>query len=57
MCTMYLLAQRPDVLTRLRQEIIDSIGDGTPSTEDLRNMKYLRAVINGSTAHIITLRT
>ncbi|KAM5531928.1 hypothetical protein V8D89_014398 [Ganoderma adspersum] len=44
---VYLLCLYPEVFKRLRAEIIEKIGPkGTPTFEDVRAMKYLRAVIN-----------
>ncbi|KDQ55429.1 hypothetical protein JAAARDRAFT_37440 [Jaapia argillacea MUCL 33604] len=44
---IYLLSQHPRVLFRLRQEILAVVGSHTrPTHENLREMKYLRAVIN-----------
>ncbi|CDO75353.1 hypothetical protein BN946_scf184966.g21 [Trametes cinnabarina] len=50
-CTLtfavYRLAEHPDVLRRLREEILEVVGPNRrPSYDDIRNMKYLRAVIN-----------
>lgn len=46
--TIYFLSQYPDVLRRLRQEVIDTVGThGRPTYDNIRVMKYLRAVING----------
>lgn len=46
---LYMLSQKPQVLKRLRQEILDHIGPSArPTHEDLRNLKYLRATINGT---------
>ena len=45
---IYLLAQHPHFLRRLRAEILESIGtENAPTLDDVRNMKFLRAVING----------
>ncbi|KAL4257125.1 cytochrome P450 family protein [Pleurotus pulmonarius] len=45
--TLYLLAQHPHVLQRLREEIISKLGPTQgPTYADVRDMKYLRAVIN-----------
>ncbi|KAJ2932579.1 hypothetical protein H1R20_g4532, partial [Candolleomyces eurysporus] len=45
--TIYMLAEHPDTLSRLREEILTSIGpDRKPTYADLREMKYLRAVLN-----------
>lgn len=38
----------PNVLQKLRQEILDRVGSQRrPNFDDLREMKYLRAIING----------
>ncbi|KAH8799628.1 cytochrome P450 [Flagelloscypha sp. PMI_526] len=44
---IYQLAQRPDIVVRLREEILDKVGPSRePTIEDFRDMKYLRAVCN-----------
>ncbi|THH16082.1 hypothetical protein EW146_g4497 [Bondarzewia mesenterica] len=44
---IYFLCIHPDVLDRLRGEIIGEIGtEGHPSLETMKNLKYLRAVID-----------
>ncbi|KIJ06968.1 hypothetical protein PAXINDRAFT_91187, partial [Paxillus involutus ATCC 200175] len=44
---IYMLSQHPDVLRRLREEILSMVGSlRRPTLEDMREMKYLRAVIN-----------
>lgn len=44
---VYMLAQHPDVLRRLREEILSKVGSSRrPTYDDMRDMKYLRAVIN-----------
>ena len=44
-----MLAEHPDVLRRLREEILTKVGsDRRPTYEDIKDMRYLRAVINGS---------
>ncbi|KAH8829995.1 cytochrome P450 [Flagelloscypha sp. PMI_526] len=44
---IYQLAQHPEIVTRLRQEILDKVGPSRePTMEDFRDMKYLRAVCN-----------
>ena len=46
---IYMLSQKPQVLKRLRQEILDHVGPSArPTHEDLRDLKYLRATINGT---------
>ncbi|KAI5119720.1 hypothetical protein M0805_001433 [Coniferiporia weirii] len=44
---LYCLAMHPDVLKRLREEILAVVGsDRSPTYDDLKEMKYLKAVIN-----------
>ncbi|KAF8663703.1 hypothetical protein AX16_000878 [Volvariella volvacea WC 439] len=46
---LYFLARYPAVTARLRQEIIDKLGpdqNRKPTYDEIRGMKYLRAVIN-----------
>ena len=48
---VYLLSQHPDVLQRLRAEILEKVGPSRrPDFEDLKDLKYLRAVLNGVSA-------
>ena len=43
-----MLAEHPDVLARLRNEVLETVGpNGKASPESLREMKYLRAVLDG----------
>ncbi|KAH9840624.1 cytochrome P450 [Rhodofomes roseus] len=43
----YFLAMHPDVAKRLRAEVLDYCGvDKAPTFDDIKNMKYMRAVIN-----------
>ncbi|KLO20137.1 cytochrome P450 monooxygenase pc-1 [Schizopora paradoxa] len=44
---VYCLAMYPEILARLRQEVLTKVGtERHPTYDDLRDMKYLRAVIN-----------
>lgn len=44
---VYMLAEHPEVCKRLRQEILEHVGDSQrPTFDDMKDMKYLRAVIN-----------
>jgi hypothetical protein len=44
-----MLAEHPEVLHRLRQEILEKIGpQRRPTFDDFRDMKFLKAVINGA---------
>jgi len=43
-----MLADHPDVFARLRNEVLETLGpNGKVSPQNLREMKYLRAVLNG----------
>lgn len=43
------LAMYPLVTARLREEILGRVGPtNVPTYEDIKHMKYLRAVINGN---------
>ncbi|KAG6826535.1 hypothetical protein H0H92_015433 [Tricholoma furcatifolium] len=45
---IYLLAMYPSVHKRLREEVLEKVGPTRrPDYDDIREMKYLRAVING----------
>ena len=49
---VYFLAISPKVLARLREEVLDKVGPfARPSYDNIREMKYLRAVINGAIFH------
>ncbi|KAJ2930675.1 hypothetical protein H1R20_g6407, partial [Candolleomyces eurysporus] len=44
---LYMLSKHPDVLQKLRQEVLEKVGESRrPTFEDMKDMKYLRAVIN-----------
>ncbi|KAG2029801.1 cytochrome P450, partial [Suillus americanus] len=44
---IYMLIQHPDVLCHLWEEILSKVGSSRrPTYDDMRDMKYLRAVIN-----------
>lgn len=46
--TVAMLADNPHVFTRLRNEVLNTLGPhGKVTAENLRAMKYLRAVLNG----------
>ncbi len=45
---IYMLSEHPHFLEKLRQEVLDTVGpDRTPTYDDVKDMKFLRAVING----------
>ena len=44
---MYMLTQHPDIAQRLREEILNTVGRGRPTFDQMKQMKYLRAFING----------
>ncbi len=46
---MYMIAQHPDIERRLREEVFDKVGPSSiPMYENMREMKYLRAFLNGA---------
>jgi Cytochrome P450 len=52
--TVYCLAMHPEVLARLREEIVGNVGTGrAPTIEDVRGMKYLRAVLNECVSSLV----
>ncbi|KAG8904307.1 hypothetical protein FRC01_008789, partial [Tulasnella sp. 417] len=45
--TCYFLATKPEIMDRLRQEILSAYGDSTiPTYNDLKKQKYLRGVLD-----------
>ena len=46
--SFYMLSEHPDIEKRLRQEIYDKVGrTGRPRYDQMREMKYMRAFLNG----------
>ena len=46
--TVAMLADHPDVFARLRSEVLETLGPhGKVNSDNLKQMKYLRAVLNG----------
>ncbi|KAK0481275.1 cytochrome P450 [Armillaria novae-zelandiae] len=43
---VYMMCEHPEMATRLRSEILEKVGTKTPTYEDVRDMKYLRAFLN-----------
>lgn len=43
--TLYLLSQHPEIMTRLRAEVHEVLGDKTPSIEQLKDLVYTKQVI------------
>jgi cytochrome P450 len=53
--TFYELAKQPNVVEKLRKEIIEHVGlDNPPTYEHLKNMKYLQVSTVASTSHYIS---
>lgn len=44
----YTVARRPDILQKLRKEIVQQVGDNKPTYNDVREMKYLKWTISES---------
>lgn len=50
-----MLTDHPDVLAKLRAEILNIVGPSrAPTPDDFREMKYLRAVLNGASLFFIS---
>lgn len=50
----YMLTQHPDIEHRLRKEIFEKVGaTDSPTYEQMREMKYTRAFLNGMYHHIL----
>lgn len=47
---IYKLSQHHDVLRRLREEILTQVGMRRPTYDDIKDLKYLRAFVNGKVA-------
>jgi cytochrome P450 len=46
--SFYMLPEHPDIENHLRQEICDKVGrTGRPRYDQMREMKYMRAFLNG----------
>ena len=46
--SFYMLAEHPDIEVRLREEIYEKVGEtGRPTYDQIREMKYMRAFLNG----------
>ena len=43
-----MLAEHPEIFQRLRAEVFEHVGMRRPDYDDIKDMKYLRAVINGT---------
>lgn len=43
---LYELSRRPEVVATLRREILETVGVDAPTYENLKNMPYLKAVLN-----------
>ena len=53
--SVYKLAERPDILQRIRAEIAQHVGMRRPTYEDIKDMKYLRAFLNGVYTSLVPL--
>ncbi|KAK0471830.1 cytochrome P450 [Armillaria novae-zelandiae] len=43
---VYMMCEHPDMVAQLRSEILEKVGTGRPTYDDIREMKYLRAFLN-----------
>ena len=56
--SFYMLTQHPDIEHRLRQEIHEKVGAiGSPTYQQMREMKYTRAFLNGMCHYILASNT
>ncbi|KAF8331983.1 uncharacterized protein EI90DRAFT_2919015 [Cantharellus anzutake] len=46
--TVYLLSLHPEILAKLRKEVVSIVPSGPPTFDDMRKMPLLRAVLNES---------
>ena len=54
---IYILSQYPHVMDRLRQEVLAHVGPTRrPTFNDIRDMKYLRAVLDGKSSALIQFK-
>lgn len=54
----YMLTQHPDIERRLREEIFEKVGPtGNPTYEHMREMKFMRAFLNGTAFTMYILLT
>ena len=52
--SFYMLAEHPDIERRLREEIYEKVGEtGRPTYDQIREMKYMRAFLNGMYPHYV----
>ncbi|KAK0501377.1 cytochrome P450 [Armillaria luteobubalina] len=51
---MYMMCEHPKMAQRLRAEILEKLGTRRPTYDDIRDLKYLRAFLNGVTSKIAT---
>jgi len=50
--SMYMLTEHPNIERRLRQEIYEKVGPtGTPNYENMRDLRYTKAFLNGLYLH------
>ena len=50
--SFYKLAEHPHIESRLREEIYEKVGKtGRPTYDQIREMKYMRAFLNGVYPH------
>ena len=51
-----MLAEHPDIEGRLREEIYEKVGEtGRPTYDQIREMKYMRAFLNGNVSSFLVL--
>ena len=48
--SVYVLSQHPEIFARLREHVMTHIGVRRPTYDDIKEMKYLRAFLNGTSS-------
>ena len=50
--SFYMLSEHPDIEKRLRREIYEKVGrTGSPTYDQMRELKHMRAFLNGMYSH------
>ena len=45
---IYVLSMEPEILERLRQEVLDVVGpEAAPTIDTIKELKYMKACTNG----------
>jgi hypothetical protein len=54
--TVYMFTQNTEILGRVREEVLEALGrDGTPTLEDIRQLKYRTLLVKENRTTELTL--